>query len=167
MYSISSQNLQYFCRHGLTLNQMYKAVYIVHRFKILFLFPSFFNICFWTGLASNLILDSWVRHMHVHQQKTNFHSFGQKKKIFQRSTVNRVKQDLCRLALIVCPSPRVTWPGFLLHPLLILKQLVTAQLEAWEHFHEKQEFNINPHNQGNSELRLSILRPNRTHKGAC
>lgn len=30
------------------------------------------------------------------------------KKIFQRSTVNTVKQDLYRLALIVYPSPRVT-----------------------------------------------------------
>lgn len=105
--------------------------------------------------------------MHEHQYKTKlFHSFRQNN-LFQRSFVNTVKYELYSSDLVVYPSPRLTQPGFDLHPLLILKQLVTAQPVAWEHFHEKQEFNINPHNQGNSELKLSILRPNRTHKEAC
>lgn len=161
MYPLSSQHLQYFCRHGLTLNQMYKAVYIEHGLKILFLFKIFF----WTGVASNPTLCSWIRRISINIKLSPFIVLD--KKIYFRETLWSVKQDLYRLALIVYSSPRVTWPSFHLHPLLILKQLVTAQLEAWEHFHEKQEFNINPHNQGNSELELSILRPNRTHKGAC
>lgn len=159
MQPINSQHLQYFYGHGLISIQMYNEVYIEHRFKIL----SLFKICPWTGFASNPNLCLCIRPMHGHQYKTKtFHSFRQKK-LFQRNIVNTVN----RFDLVVYPSPRVTWPDFDLRPLLIQKQLVTAQLVAWEHFHEKQEFNVNPHNQGNSELKLSILRPNRTHKEAC
>lgn len=44
--------------------------------------------------------------------------------------VNTFKRELCSLDLVMYPSPRVTKPDFDLRPLLILKQLVTAQLVA-------------------------------------